>query len=203
MNILRDHFRPSQNEIWRQLSDQMHGIFVRNDVREITKIQVHHKQWTITLDSYSELIGENTETFTRMRAPYVNKDGFRFSIHRTGFFNKLENLFGIKDIEIGEPRFDGAFIIQGNDESKVRQLFSDQRVRHLIEQQPIIYLSVCHDGGWFESQFPDGVDELYFRVPGVITDFEQLKSLYELFAEVLSDLCDIGSAYEKDPGIVL
>ena len=46
--------------------------------------------------------------------------------------------------------------------------------------------------------FP-GVDELYFSVVGVIKDAERLKSLYYLFAEVLNQLCHIGSAYENDP----
>ena len=34
------------------------------------------------------------------------------------------------------------------------------------------------DEGWFSTSFPEGVDELYFQVVGVIKDVEQLKSLY-------------------------
>jgi hypothetical protein len=47
------------------------------------------------------------------------------------------------------------------------------------------------------------VDELRFIVAGVITDIDRLKSLYELFAEALHQLCHIGSAYEDDPQLVL
>jgi hypothetical protein len=32
---------------------------------------------------------------------------------------------------------------------------------------------------------------------------ERLKQLYELFAETLDQLCAIGSAYERDPGVAL
>ncbi|HEV3003315.1 MAG TPA: hypothetical protein VGX78_02595, partial [Pirellulales bacterium] len=62
---------------------------------------------------------------------------------------------------------------------------------------------VRDDEGWFKARFPAGVDELYFGVGGVVKDAERLKSLYELFAEVLNHLCHIGSAYENDPGIAL
>jgi hypothetical protein len=69
--------------------------------------------------------------------------------------------------------------------------------------QPSIYLTVKDDEGWFSTHFPQGVDELYFRVLGVIKDVEQLKSLYYLFAEILHHLCHIGSAYENDPQLEL
>jgi hypothetical protein len=47
------------------------------------------------------------------------------------------------------------------------------------------------------------VDELYFQVVGVLKDIERLKSLFELFAEVLDRLCRMGSAYERGPGVML
>lgn len=59
------------------------------------------------------------------------------------------------------------------------------------------------DEGWFGATFPEGVDELYFQVLGVIRDLDRLKSLFDLFAEILNELCHIGSAYENDPNITL
>lgn len=203
MTILRQMFGPSKEEIWRQLSDEIGGEFTQGGFFKQTKIEVHHEQWTITLDTFSESAGETTVIYTRMRAPFVNKDGFRFTIYRKGFFSDLGKLLGMQDVEIGEPGFDDTFIIKGNDEAKLRLLFSNERIRRMIEQQPKIHLSVRDDEGWFNTKFPAGVDELYFAVTGVIRDIEQLKTLYELFSDLLNQLCRIGSAYEDDPGIVL
>jgi len=136
-----------------------------------------------------------------MGAPYVNRDGFRFSIAPQGLVAEVGKLFGMQDIEIGDPEIDGRFVIKGNDEAKVRALFDAPRVRELVSAQPSISLKVLDDDGWFGPDFPDGVDELQFSVGGVITDIERLKKLYDLFAEVLNRLCHIGSAYEDDPGI--
>jgi hypothetical protein len=37
----------------------------------------------------------------------------------------------------------------------------------------------------------------------VIKDLDRLRALFDLFAEVLHQLCVIGSAYESDPGVRL
>ena len=73
----------------------------------------------------------------------------------------------------------------------------------MIEAQPSIHLYGTKAGGGFVPSFPEVVDELYFEVFGVIRDVERLKSIYELFAETLNQLCHIGSAYEDDPKLVL
>ena len=108
-------------------------------------------------------------------------------------------MLGMQDVEVGHFQFDEDFIIKGTDEYKLRQLFENDKIRELISVQPRIHLEVKDDEGFFGSDFPQGVDELYFSVVGIIKDTERLKQLFDLFAEVLNHLCQIGSAYEDDP----
>ena len=203
MGFLRQLFGPSKEDIWRQLCQEIGALYVEGGFWKGDKVQVHHGQWTITLDTYTESSGETSATYTRIRAPYVNKDGFRFTIYRKSIFSGLGKLLGMQDVEVGYPEFDEAFIIKGNDETKLRALFANERIRQLIEMQPHVYLTVKDDEGWFSKSFPEGVDELCFRAAGIIKDPEQLKSLYYLFAETLNHLCHIGSAYENDPNLEL
>ena len=98
------------------------------------------------------------------------------------------------------PEFDEDFIIKGNDESKVRDLFANPKIRQMIQDQPKIRLRVKNSEGWFGPEFPEDVDELSFQVVGVIKDVERLKALFDLFAAVLDQLCRIGSAYKQEPG---
>lgn len=72
-----------------------------------------------------------------------------------------------------------------------------------MELQKSIYLEVKDDDGFFISHFPSNVDELYFVVNGVIKDIERLKDLYELFAEVLKELCVMSIASSEQPGVEL
>src|SRR5947199_210805 len=76
------------------------------------KVQAHVGPWTVTLDTHVVSNGETSTTYTRMRAPYVNPDGFRFTIYRKGFFSDLGKLLGMQDIEVGDPEFDEAFILK-------------------------------------------------------------------------------------------
>ena len=203
MAVLRRMFGPSQKEIWRQLSAEMPADFVEGSFLKSDKVQATHGQWTVTLDKYVVSTGKVTVVYTRMRAPYVNPDGFRFRVYRKGLFSGLGKMLGMQDVEVGMPEFDRDFIIQGTDEGKLRQLFANPKIRALISEQKDIDFSVKDDEGWFGPTFPDGVDELAFLVVGVIKDVERLKHLYELFAETLDELCRIGSAYQSDPGLRL
>jgi len=196
-------FGPSKSEIWRQLGEEIGGQYVEGGLWRGDRVQGSHGAWTVTLDTYTVQVGKTYVTFTRMRAPYVNPDGFRFTVYRRSIFSGIATFLGMQDIDIGAPEFDDDFVIKGTDEGRVRTLFSSPRLRELIDAQRNIHLSVKDDEGWFGARFPEGVDELYFAVPGVIRDVERLKLLYELFAEMLDRLCTVGSAHQRDPGVAL
>jgi len=197
-------FGPCKDEVWRQLSQEIGAEFVEGGLwKGGNKVQVYANPWTITLDTYTVHSQHSHVTYTRMRAPYVNPDRLRFTIYRKGIFSDLGKLLGMQDIEVGDPDFDEAFIIKGTDEFKVRDLFANPKIRQMIQAQPKFRLDVKDSEGWFGPKFPEDVDELHFQVVGVIKDLERLKGLFDLFAAVLDELCRIGSAYKREPGITL
>lgn len=197
-------FGPSREEIWRQLCAEIGADFVDGGFWKGDRVQAHVKGWTITLDTYTVSSGHSHVTYTRMRAPFVSRDGFRFRIYRAGLFSGLGKALGMQDIDVGHSaRFDDDFIIQGNDESKVRALFANSEIRRLIDEQPRIRLELKGDEGLFRTRFPEGVDELHFLTLGVVKDVDRLKHLFDLFAAVLEELHRIGSATEADPGVAL
>ena len=202
-SVLRRMFGPSKKEIWRQLSEQMQATFVEGGTWKADRVEATHGQWTVTLDTYTVVAGKVVVVFTRMRAPYVNPDGFRFTIYRKSIFTGIGKLFGMQDVDVGYEEFDHDFVIKGTDEGKLRQLFANVRIRELISTQKDIKFSVSDDEGWFGARFPEGVDELTFVVAGVIKDVERLRKLFDLFAETLDELCRMGSAYESRPDVKL
>jgi len=201
--VLRSLFGPSKKEVWNQLAQQIDGTFVDGGFFGRDKVVATTDQWTITLDTYTVSSGENSTTYTRIRAPYINKDGFRFTFYRAGFFTSLGEMLGMSDIRIGDLAFDEAFVLKSSSEEKVRQLLSNRVIRQLMNAQPRIRVEVKDDEGWFGARFPEGVDELYFVTGGVIKDIKRLEGLFDLFSAILHQLCHIGSAYENDPGVKL
>jgi len=203
MGVLREIFGPSKEPIWEKLTREIGGEYHdEQGFFKKGKVVLSHRQWDITLDTYTDRIGKTTVIFTRMRAPYVNRDGFRFDIYRRSLFSDIDKLLGLqKDIQVGDSYFDDNFVIQGEEEHMVRALLANRTISQLIKEQPHIHFQVKDDEGWFSKKFPDGVDELYFEVSGVIRDKERLKKLFDLFALVLDELCRLGSAYEDDPNV--
>jgi hypothetical protein len=175
---------PSKDEVWQQLSQEMGAEFVDEGFRKGSKVRAHVGPWIVTLDmGISDRDGESP--VTRLRAPYINPDGFQFTIYRKGIFSALGKLVGMQD------------------ESKVVSLFSDTRIRQTIQAQPQIRLRVKRSEGWLGPLFPENVYELHFEVVGVIKNVKRLKSLFNLFAAVLDQLCQIGSAYKQKPRVTL
>ena len=71
----------------------------------------------------------------------------------------------MQDVCVGYPEFDEAFIIKGDDEWKLRRLFSNAKTRRLISAHPDIrFLVNNRHGGVRGNSLPKWVDELYFEV---------------------------------------
>ncbi|MDG3006480.1 DUF3137 domain-containing protein [Paludisphaera mucosa] len=196
-------FGASRDEVWRTLSDEAGADFVEGGFWKPSKVQARVGPWTVTLDTHAVHTGHAHITYTRMRAPFVNSEGLKFTIYRKGVFSDLGKFLGMQDIEIGDSEFDDAFIIKGNDETRIQKLFDDKKLRSLALAQPTLRLTVKDSEGWFGPAFPEDVDELHFQVVGVLKEVDRLKDLFDLFAAVLDRLCRIGAAQERDPGVAL
>ena len=196
-------FGPSKDEVSRRLAEEIGADYLDGRLWKGSKVEAHVGPWTVTLDTYTFSTGKSHITYTRMRAPYVNPDGFRFTVYRKGLFSELGKLLGMQDIEVGDAEFDEAFILKGTDEAKVRGLFADPEVRSLLLAQRAVRLEVKDGEGGSGPAFPEGVDELHFRAHGVINEVDRLKALFALFAAVLDRLVRTGSAYEREPGVSL
>lgn len=203
MSLRRSLFGPSKDEIWQLLAPKIDGNFIPGGMWKESRVEAHVDEWTVTLDTYTVHTGHAHITYTRLRAPYVNRDGFRFTVTRKNIFSAIGVFFGMQDVEVGIPDIDREFIIKGTDAEKLARLFGNVRFRTLLESEKQLRLEVRDDEGWFGAKFPEGVDELRLEVRGVLTDIDRLQNLYDLFALTLHELCHIGSAYESDPHMTL
>ena len=193
-------FGPSRRDVWNALAAEIGARMEKGDWAKSDRVLLEVSPcWHMVLD----LEQQGKVTYTRMRAPFVNVDGLRFRVYRKSIFSNLAKKLGMQDIEVGDPFFDDKFIVKSNQPERVRQLLRNKRVRRLIEKQPKVYLHVLDDEGWFGAKFPDGVDELRFSVPGVITDIKVLKALFLLFVETLEQLHRMGTTKAVWTGVKL
>lgn len=205
MGFLSSLFGPSKEEIWSQVANQINGEFIKGGFFERDKLVYSHGEWEVVLDTYTTSSSNNNSstTYTRMRAPFLNKDNLNFQIYREGFFSPLGKALGFQDIQIGDQYFDKEFIIKGNSESKITSLLNDERIKNLFQWQPNVDIQLHSDKSWFFKKYPDGVNELYFSCVGVMKTQEDLRNLFELFSLILERLVQIDSAYEDDPRVTV
>lgn len=191
-----DLFGKHRQAIWKQLAAQLEGGFVKGNMFKSDRVEAYYGDWMLTLDTFMV----DKMIFTRIRAPYVNRDDFTFKIYREHLGHRIGKLFGTKDSEVGYPDFDRDFVIQGSDERKLQMMFANPHIRELISFQPKILLELRREAPLFQApKFPEGVNELYYHAGGILRDLAQLHDLFELFSHTLDHLCAIGTAYEDDP----
>jgi hypothetical protein len=203
MGFLSSIFGPSKDEIWGQIATDIGGSYEDGGFWGRDVLRYRSGEWEITLDTYTVSTGKSSTTYTRMRAPFINKDGLYFKIYREGIFSAIGKLFKMQDITVGDPFFDEQFVVKGNNEEKLKQLLSDPKLKELIEHQPNICFEVKGDEGFFGGTFPEGVDELNFTCYGVLRDVDLLKNLFAMFTATLERLVQIDSAYANDPNVRL
>jgi hypothetical protein len=203
VSVLRSILGSSRDELWEQMAKDIGGEYKDGGSFGQNVVRYSAGEWEITLDTYATGDGNSSVDYTRMRAPFVNKDGLRFNISREGLFAHLEKLFGMQDIQIGDEYFDKNFLIKGSDEEKIKLLLKSPKLKKLIQGQPDINFQIRNDDGWFGESFPDGVDELYFECYGILHEEKRLKALFDMFSTTLERLVLIDSAYENDPNVEL
>lgn len=140
---------------------------------------------------------------TRVRAAYVNPDGFRFRLRLRTLASDVRRLFGGQDVEVGDESFDREFVLQTNRPEFLKRLLSEADVRAGLLGSNVRRVEVLDDEGWFGPEFPSGVDELRLERPGRVTAAEELAALYSVFAEILNSLCHLSAAYDQDPRLAL
>jgi hypothetical protein len=200
MSILDGFFGSKRDLIWQRLADEVGGNFFEGGLSfGGSKVRARVDGWVVTLDTYRN---EHGTTVTRIHAPYISAAEFTFTLFRRRSFEDRHRT-GHVDVETGAAEFDAAFVTESNDADKVRKLFADDKIRQLLWKQREVHVHARHDDGWLSDEFPGGMHELSIEVRGEITNLARLKELYELFGETLHQLCRIGAAVDKDPGIVI
>ncbi len=218
MGFLKRLFGPSQDVIWKQFSDEIGAEFFKGSFfKGLSKVQARIEDAEVTLDTFVVSTGKSTVTYTRIRAVFLYGYGFRFTIYRKGFFSGLGKLLGMQDIEVGGPKFerleplfgtsgyldeqiiesgspefDRDFIIKSNDEAKARMIFKQLKIRDLVNSQPSIFLQIKDTDKRTRARLGSNAEELYFQEVGVIKDPARLRSLFELYAEILKKLRNAG-----------
>jgi len=206
VTLIKKFLGPSQREVWGRLCAEAGAEYEPGGVLKRPRVRKRIKNWTITLDaskSPGPAPGMNLTT-TRLRAPFVSPDGFRFTIERKSAGGKHGKPIGRHYLASGHPEFDADFWVNSRDQAKARALLDDVGYRRLLQAQAGVWLKVKDRAGWLGPKLPEGVALLAFEEIDTrpLDDVSRLLTLFALIEATLEQLCRIGSATGVDPGIL-
>jgi len=142
---------------------------------------------------YGHLDGSAVRLFTEVRGSGKNKQSYTvaagmivpgfdlgLAIYKHGFFSSVGEWMGMKDIVIGDPGFDQAFVIKGDEPHRVQALLRSDALRQALAQ--------VHASNWVFSVRDEG-----FRVEcrGVTSDVQWMEwalKVSALIARLMSEV---------------
>lgn len=171
----------SEDEIWQVITDQ---LTAKEDDRDYTAQFLNDKYCVILdIDIHPDRGEENEKPVTSFSAQLPDQTNFRFKIAKQKLKQEIGKLFGMQDVIIGQPLFDKRFLIQSNDEEKVKKLFSTPEMTDILLKYPVIDFKIRERKIGANQEIVLG---LYLE--GGITEPEKLKDLYQPFKTVLEQL---------------
>lgn len=195
MKFLADLFRNRRREAWLKAASVLGAEVTPGSWFAIEKIRLRHRNWTILLDGYYQSSGKSGHHVTRFRAPVQTPSNFRFSLVKKGFLQEIGLFFGMQDVKTGSLEFDEAFILQGQPDTLVADVWDSDELRGMAPALEGGQFGIVA-GFWEPSKV-----ELTFTCIGLIQDEHRLLMLFGLFRECLDQMCDLACIDEDAPGI--
>ena len=194
-------FGQSKKEVFMQVASMIEGEFVKGSLFKGHKVISSYNNWDIVLDTYTQSTGNTSTKYTRMRATFLNTSDFKFRLYNNAILSEIGKMLGLQDVIIGDTLFDQKYILKGNDEQKLIEIFSNSKVKELMYEIDRLYLQVKDKDGKF-SKYPHDTDILLFQFPKQIRDVEKLKNLFFLFYLLLELFVITGIAVDASPDII-
>ena len=180
----------SKKQAWKQFSNEIEATYVKGGIIKSDRIEATFENWPVVYDTFVLPAGQVILVYTRIRAPFIAKSDFKFSISKKTFFSKIAQKLGKSNVTIDDSRIDEAFVIKSNSPEKIRQLLSDETLKSLLLEKTNSHFEFSHGYKGIGRQFPKGYDGLSMLVLYEGKDIDKLMIIYNLFGEVLTSLLE-------------
>jgi hypothetical protein len=177
MRFLDELFGARRQESWRRFSEQIGGTYTQGSAFQGGSVQATVRGWPLTLELYSRGAEETRTLCTRLRAPYVDASGFRFSLTGSAARGESVHHADLPAVQIGEPHLSGAFVLCANDPERARALLATAGLLEMLDARPTLALYVAAAG-----------PALHCEVAEFVADVPGLMALTNLVVDTLGQL---------------
>jgi hypothetical protein len=191
--------KPGQREVWREIADRMKGEYFEAGKRKAPRIDLQHGPWRLTLDNYTVSNGQTSVTYTRLQAPYISSGDLVFRSYKANFFHRIGRRLGMQDIPIRNRAFDEEFVVRGNDERRIQELFSGSKLPDLLRRYPKLRLDVKSPPRKTRKKYGEHLYTVVVVTVGVVKDPDLIGGMFALGMTALERLAAVLQATEEAP----
>jgi hypothetical protein len=207
---------------WREIAQSLGGDCI--ETAWTCQVVVPIRPWTITLDTFtsaSKTDTPNNTTYTRLRVPFSAHQDFGFLLLRRNVASRLLietlhspigqlatlgnkkaqdhlQLFNSADVKLGDPRFDGSFILKSEQEEQARQLFAHVKSRVAALGDFQLFLIPYKGAG---ASVAANTMILQYQEKGIVTDAARVREICCTLEELVQELHRAGVASNQKPPI--
>jgi hypothetical protein len=141
--VLSYVMKQQQAKAWGELARQT-GLMLRpGSWTRPPAVTGGYKGFNVYLYTYTQGSGKHKVTYTSMVVylPFMNRAHVR--VTREGFLSSITKAFGSQDIHIGDPAFDGAYVIKSDTPEYVRDLLTPEIRGMMLGGNPDINFTVA------------------------------------------------------------
>lgn len=176
----------TKKEVWQDIADGWDGMFVAGGMFGTDRLHIFLDPYEIVLDGFSD---GNGYAYSRFRSPFKNSRELYFKLIHENFIHRMGKYFGMEDINIGSEAFDRHFLVKGNRPKDIQAIFIDRDIHDTMISLKSVHLEIRSDEGMFKNtDYRAGIDELYFRVGGLIRDKKEIQRIFKLFVLLLNKI---------------
>ncbi len=172
--------RRARDKAWRELAESAGLTFEPGGFLGSPRVTGTYRGHTLTLDTFTRGTGKSRQVYTRIVLFVNNQENAYLALYQEGVFSKIGKFFGMQDIQVGDEDLDRKFIIKSRPENFAASLLLIGNLRQRLLESGSLNIEL--DGR-----------ELHFERIGVLTNQENLRSVFDL-------LSDLAAAVERTEG---
>lgn len=177
--------------VWEEFAEEKGGKVVKDGQGDEGNIVALH----IPLANTDTVISiANAAAGTSMAFSYEPSNDFTMRIFADSPIHKLEKVFGLQDLKIGDREFDSKYVIQSNHPNIVEQLVASDELRKAIILENVAELRTVSPSVGFDKRWyvPPTHNVLLCQQHVFLDKFDQLDCIYKILTQLLSALQDCG-----------
>ncbi len=192
-------FGPPLKDVFAQLAAETESLFLPGSFAKSHAVSKKYGNFRILLDTYTVNTGKSSVTYTRMRMPFKRENDLQFKLTKKNIFSGIGSLFGMPVISSYDYDFDDMFVIKGNDETVIKEIFRNSELKKSIVFQKNLVLKIFP----YKEKKSRYSSEIYFQVAGVMKDMEKLKNLFNMFILLIDELLKENVALNENSDVTL